>query len=152
MIDLNDGVLDESAVRAAVSRPGAGAILVFHGVTRDNFAGRGVRRLEYEAYPEMAIAQMRAIADEASERWTGVRVAMSHRTGVVPVEEASVLIAVSSPHRGDAYEASRFCIDTLKARVPIWKREIYDDGSAWKANAESGEGVDSGHIEAGGVV
>ncbi len=151
MIVLTDDVLDESSLRAAVSRSGAGAILVFHGVTRDNFAGRGVTRLEYEAYPDMAIAQMRAIASEACERWPGLRVAMSHRTGVVPVGEASVLIAVSSPHRCDAYEASRFCIDTLKARVPIWKKEIYDDGSAWKANAESGEGVDSGHIQAGGV-
>ena len=69
----------------------------------------------------------------------------------VPVEEASVLIAVSSPHRDHAYQASRFCIDTLKARVPIWKKEHYDDGSAWKANAESGRGVDCGHIDDGGA-
>jgi molybdopterin synthase catalytic subunit len=79
-----------------------------------------------------------------------VRVAISHRTGVVPVGEASVLIAVSAPHRGECYEASRYCIDTLKARVPIWKKEHYEDGSAWKANAESGNGVDFGRIDAGG--
>jgi molybdopterin synthase catalytic subunit len=150
VISLNQSVLDEDLVRAAVSRPGAGAILVFHGVTRDNFAGRRVTRLEYEAYTDMALAQMRSIVAQAEAKWPGVRVAISHRTGVVPVGEASVLIAVSAPHRGECYKASRFCIDTLKARVPIWKKEHYEDGSAWKANAESGNGVDFGRIDSGG--
>ncbi|HCH64898.1 MAG TPA: molybdopterin converting factor, partial [Deltaproteobacteria bacterium] len=88
-----------------------------------------------------AEAQMGAIVAEAETRWPGVRVAIAHRLGVVPVSEASVLIGVSSPHRGDCYAASRFAIDTLKARVPIWKKEHYADGSAWKANQESGRGV-----------
>ena len=151
MISLTDSVLDEQLVRSAVARAGAGAILVFHGVTRDNFAGRRVTRLEYEAYPEMALAQMRAIVAEAEASWPGARVAISHRTGLVPVGEASVLIAVSAPHRDECYEASRFCIDTLKARVPIWKKEHYEDGSAWKANAESGQGVDPASLGDGGA-
>jgi len=147
MIFLTHAVLDEPTLRAAVTHSGAGAVLVFHGITRDNFQGRTVTRLSYEAYEGMAEAQMTAIAREAEARWPGVRVAIGHRLGVVPVEEASVIIAVSAPHRGDCYAASRFAIDTLKARVPIWKKEHYADGAEWKANKESGHGVDVGEIE-----
>jgi molybdopterin synthase catalytic subunit len=148
MVFLTHEPLVEADVRSAVTHSGAGAVLVFHGITRDNFAGREVLELSYEAYPAMACAQMQSIVDEAAERWPGVQVAIGHRLGVVPVSEASVLIAVSAPHRGDCYDASRFAIDTLKARVPIWKKEHYSDGSAWKANKESGCGVDVGSVEA----
>lgn len=135
MFQLTADPLDEAVVRAAVAHPGAGAIVVFLGVTRNNFDGKTVTRLEYEAYAPMAEAEMARIGAEVQERWLGARVAMMHRTGLVEIGEASVIIAVSTPHRGPAYEASRFAIDTLKQRVPVWKKEFYADGSAWKENA-----------------
>ncbi|RME21562.1 MAG: hypothetical protein D6798_17835 [Deltaproteobacteria bacterium] len=137
MIGLTDDVIDARALEAAVARPEAGAILTFHGVTRNNFEGRPVRGLVYEAYAAMAVPEMERIAAEAMARWPEVRVAMVHRTGTLDVGEASVVIAVSAPHRDAAYEAGRFAIDALKERVPVWKKELYDDGAAWKANAES---------------
>lgn len=137
MIALTDQVIDQASLELAVSHPGAGAILTFAGVTRDNFEGRRVVGLHYQAYAEMAVPQMQRIVDDALARWPGVRVAMVHRTGQLDIGEASVVIAVSAPHRDAAYQASRFAIDQLKARVPVWKKEIYADGEAWKANAES---------------
>ncbi len=136
MVRLTDSVIDVQAVRAAISRDEAGAVLIFEGVTRNHHDGRTVMRLEYEAYAGMAEAQMSAICSEISGRWPGARVAMVHRVGVVGVGEASVVIGVSAPHRDEAYAASRHAIDTLKASVPIWKKEIYADGSVWKANPE----------------
>ncbi|MFT4621611.1 MAG: molybdopterin synthase catalytic subunit [Myxococcota bacterium] len=139
MFALATSPIDVQAVRAAVTTPTAGAVLVFHGVTRDNFDGRVVVELAYEAYAPMAVAELERIGAEVSERWPGARTAIVHRLGVVPVTEASVVIAVSTPHRAECYEASRYAIDRLKDRVPIWKKEIYRDGSAWKANAPAAE-------------
>ena len=139
MFAVVEGALDYGALRAAVIRPGAGCVLLFEGVTRDHFEGRPVLRLEYEAYAPMAEAVMAAIGAEVEAALPGVVVAMAHRVGLVPVSEPSVLIAVSAPHRGAAYEASRRCIEALKARVPVWKREVYADGSAWKENPEATE-------------
>ena len=136
MVELTEAVIDVGVVREAVSRDEAGAVLVFEGVTRNHHDGRVVVRLEYEAYASMAKTQMSVICDTIASRWPGSRVAMIHRIGVVDVGEASVVIAVSAPHRDEAYAASRFAIDTLKASVPIWKKEVYADGSVWKANAE----------------
>ena len=141
MFVLSEGPIDTAPLRDAVAHPGAGALLIFEGVTRDHFEGREVRRLEYEAYGPMAVLEMEAIGGEVCERWPGVRVAMAHRVGLVPIGEASVVIALSAPHREAAYLGSRFAIDSLKARVPIWKKEVYVDGSSWKANKESGEGL-----------
>lgn len=129
--------IDPRAVEAAVTWPGAGAVLTFLGIARDHFEGRPVRALEYEAYPELAVPVLLEIADEVAARWPGARVAMVHRTGRLDISEPSVVISVGTPHRGACYEASRFAIDTLKARLPVWKKEIYSDGAAWKANAES---------------
>jgi molybdopterin synthase catalytic subunit len=123
-------------VANAVSNPEAGAVIVFEGVTRNHHDGKSVERLEYEAYGGMAEREMAQIGSRIADRWPGVRVAMVHRLGVVAVGEASVVIAVSAPHRGEAYAASRFAIDELKAHVPVWKKEVYADGSVWKANAE----------------
>ena len=136
MVRLTESMIDVESARAAVSRDEAGAILVFEGVTRNHHDGRSVVRLEYEAYAGMAEAQMSAICADIADRWPGARVAMIHRIGIVAVGEASVVIAVSAPHRDEAYAASRHAIDTLKASVPIWKKEVYADGSVWKANAE----------------
>ena len=121
-----------------VRRDEAGAVIVFEGVTRNHHDGREVVRLEYEAYAGMAETEMERIVNEVQQRWSGARISMAHRIGVVGVGEASVVIAVSAPHRDAAYAASRFAIDTLKALVPIWKKEVYSDGSVWKANAEAG--------------
>lgn len=139
-ICLTASPLDPAATARLVQRPGHGALLVFTGVTRDTFDGRPVLELSYEAYVPLAMAELAAIVSEAEARWPGVAVAVAHRLGVVARGEASVVIAVGSAHRAEGYEASRFTIDELKRRVPIWKKEVYADGSAWKANAPAPDG------------
>ena len=115
-----------------VTDPRAGGIDVFLGTTRAerNAAGQDLLALDYEAYAEMAVGRMRQLAATARERWPVVRLALLHRTGRVPVAEPSVVIAVACPHRGDAFAACRWLIDALKADVPIWKQEVWADGSA----------------------
>jgi len=117
--------------------PTAGAIATFVGTTRDNFEGKSVLRLEYEAYAPMAEREMHTIIREARARWQLRHVAISHRIGLVPIAESSVEIAISSAHRREALEAVHFAIDELKARVPIWKKEVYEGGAIWKENKES---------------
>ena len=141
MIALVSAPIDVRAIEALVIRPGAGAVLTFLGTARDHFEGRPVLALEYEAYPELALPELAAIAAELRQRWPEARLALAHRTGRVPIGEPTVSISVSAPHRDACYQASRFAIDALKARVPIWKKEIYADGAAWKANAPA-EGLD----------
>ncbi len=141
MVLLTSEPLDPAPLRAAVSRPGAGAVLIFEGTTRDTFGGRRVLRLEYEAYAPLARAELRRILDELEAEHPELRLAVAHRLGPVPVGEVSVLVACSAPHRDLAYLGSRAAIDRLKARVPIFKKEHYDDQSAeWRANAESPPG------------
>jgi molybdopterin synthase catalytic subunit len=123
--------LDLAAVVSQVADPAAGAIATFIGTTRDHNRGRTVTRLEYDAYPEMAEAEMAKIASAVSERHAVAKVAMAHRTGHVPIGEASVIIAVSAPHRGAAMDACREAIDTLKQTVPVWKKEIFEGGEEW---------------------
>jgi molybdopterin synthase catalytic subunit len=123
--------IDVQAVTAAVGEPGSGAIVTFVGTTRDHNDGRRVTQLEYEAYPEMAIAEMRKIGETAQQRWPIARVAIVHRIGVVPIGDASVVIAVSAGHRRAAFEACHFAIDRLKEVVPIWKKEHFEGGEIW---------------------
>lgn len=127
--------IDVARVEAAVRTDTCGAELVFVGTTRDTFEGRPVIRLEYEAWESAAERELAAIEEDVAARWPGAVVRIVHRLGVVPVGEPSVVIAVATPHRAACYEASRHAIEALKARVPIWKKEIYADGSDWKANA-----------------
>jgi molybdopterin synthase catalytic subunit len=127
--------VDVDRVRRSVSHPACGAVLVFEGVGREDFDGHRVVELSYEAWKEAAEVELRAIAGEIAIRWPGARAAIVHRTGIVAIGEASVAIAVAAPHRAACYEASRYAIDELKVRAPIWKKEIYADGSAWKANS-----------------
>lgn len=134
MLRIVDGPIDVAAVTDAVRNPGHGAVLVFEGVGRDSFGGRPVRGLYYEAWPERAEAELVAIAAEVAARWPTVRLAVVHRTGEVAIGEPSVVVAVGAPHRVEAYEASRYAIDTLKLRLPVWKKERYADGEAWIAN------------------
>ena len=136
MFFLTTDAIDVSVLRASGERAEAGAVLVFEGTTRNHHQGREVVRLEYEAYEGMAKEQMARIGREVTGRWPEARVAIAHRVGVVPVGESSVVIATSAPHRDVAYAANRYAIDTLKAVVPVWKKEVYADGSVWKANAE----------------
>lgn len=131
MYQIVEHRIDASAVTAAVAHPGTGATVTFLGTTRDHNDGRRVTQLEYEAYPEMALAEMRKIGATAQQRWPIERIAIVHRIGVVPIGEASVVIAVSSAHRRAAFEACHFAIDRLKEVVPIWKKEHFDGGEVW---------------------
>ncbi|AJY75963.1 molybdenum cofactor biosynthesis protein [Paenibacillus beijingensis] len=123
--------LSADAISQLVIVPENGASLVFVGTTREWTKGKRTLKLEYEAYEPMAIRTLRQIGDEIAERWPGALCAISHRTGVVEIAEASVIIAVSAPHRGTCYEASRYAIERLKQIVPIWKKEIWEDGTEW---------------------
>ncbi|CAG9789501.1 unnamed protein product [Diatraea saccharalis] len=125
---ISDLVLDDSC----------GATSIFVGTTRDNFQGQKVVQLEYEAYEPMALKALKAICDEIRDKWPAVHdIAIYHRLGIVPSREASVVIAVSSPHRLDALQAVSHCIERLKASAPIWKKEVYDTAAPqWKENAE----------------
>lgn len=117
---------------AKVTDDDHGASLVFVGTTRRTTLGQRTVLLEYEAYVPMALKTLQQISDEISSRWPGSLTAISHRIGTVPVGETSVVIAVSTPHRADCYEASRYAIERLKEIVPIWKKEVWEDGSEWK--------------------
>jgi len=123
--------LDLAALVAAVADPGCGAIATFIGTTRDTNRGRAVTHLEYDAYPEMAVAEMERIEAAVRERHELAKIAIAHRTGHVPIGEASVMIAVSAPHRAAAMEACREIIDTLKQTVPVWKKEVFEGGEEW---------------------
>lgn len=127
------GPLDQTAIAAKVADPSAGAVVTFVGTVRNQARGREVVALEYEAYPEAAEKILAKIGDEITERWgTGIeRVAISHRTGRLDVGEASVVIAVASPHRTEAFDACRYAIERIKQIVPIWKKEFYADGETW---------------------
>jgi molybdopterin converting factor subunit 1 len=128
---LSEQPLDVSAVIARVSGPGMGGLVTFIGAVRDNARGREIRHLEYESYPEMAEREMQKVADGAAERWLGVKVAIAHRAGHLEIGDLAVVIAAAAPHRGEAFEACRYAIDTLKQTVPIWKKEVATDGEYW---------------------
>lgn len=129
---ITSEALSVEEVCAKVADDEHGAAIAFVGTTRRTTYGRRTVLLEYEAYVPMALKTMEQIADEIAARWPGARCAISHRIGSVPVGETSVVIAVSTPHRADGYEASRYAIDRLKQIVPIWKKEVWEDGSEWK--------------------
>ena len=128
---ISDRELDEAEVVARVSGPDAGGIVSFVGNVRDTARGHEIEYLEYEAYPEMAEREMEKIAVEASRQWPGTRVAIAHRVGHLEIGEAAVVVVAAGPHRDEAFAACRFAIDTLKVRVPIWKREVARDGAYW---------------------
>ncbi len=131
-VRVTETPLSPDAIAADVDDAGAGGIVIFSGVVRNETGGRPVKFLEYEAHAPMAEAKMREIAAAARARWPGVRrVALWHRIGRLEIGEASVLIAVSAAHRGEAFEACRYAIDTLKQTVPVWKKEHFEDGEVW---------------------
>lgn len=131
--ELVDEPIDTARVVAAVSGPGRGAVVVFQGTVRDHHAGRPVEKLTYSAYRPMALQGLRRIVIDLESAHQNLRAVIVHRLGEVPVGEPSVVIAVASPHRAAAYEASRTALERLKAEIPIWKREHYaDGGTAWR--------------------
>jgi molybdopterin synthase catalytic subunit len=129
--DVTTGALDARELEAVVVHSGAGAVCTFQGIVRDTARGRSVTHLDYEAYAEMAVPQMRRIGDEIKERWPEARVAMAHRTGHLEIGEVSVIVSVSAPHREEAIQACKWGIDRLKESVPIWKKEHAADGTFW---------------------
>lgn len=134
IIRITRDPLDGEAIRAleeAVTTAGSGGIVTFAGVVRDNARGKRVRSLEYDAYPEMAESEMTRIAAEVARRWPESAIAMVHRVGPLAIGECSVVVVAACPHRAEAFEACRYAIDTLKATVPIWKKEFYEDGEEW---------------------
>ncbi|HEX8682314.1 MAG TPA: MoaD family protein [Ardenticatenaceae bacterium] len=131
--------IDEASLRRAVEDPGAGAVLSFLGVTRDQTGERRVEYLEYEAYPELAERRMAEIGDEIRARWPSVKgIALVHRVGRLEIGEASIGIAISTPHRADAFSACRYAIDRAKEQLPVWKKEVWEGGEEW---IEEGPGV-----------
>jgi molybdopterin synthase catalytic subunit len=118
--------------------PDCGGLVLFSGTARDHAEGRpGVEHLEYEAYDSQVVPKLAGVAAEARVRWPAVRrIALLHRTGVLAVGESAVVVVVSAPHRAEAFDAARFCIDTLKRSVPIWKRERWAGGESWGLEAQ----------------
>ena len=116
-----------------VMSPDSGGIDVFIGTVRNATKGKSVIRLEFEAYEPMAIAEMEKITKQVFDKWPVQKVLIHHRVGVLDVGEVPVIIAVSAAHRAAAFDACRFIIDTLKQTVPIWKKEIFEDGEVWVA-------------------
>ena len=133
MIEITDQPLDAERVTNLVRRDSNGAVVTFLGTTRDDFEGKRVLRLEYEAYYDMALKKLEEIRREMQEEFGVEDVAISHRTGVVDIGEISLIVAVAAPHRKEAFYACHKVVDRVKEIVPIWKKEVYEDGSRWVA-------------------
>jgi molybdopterin synthase catalytic subunit len=148
-VGLTTDPLPVDVAAAWAVRPDCGAVVTFSGTVRDHAEGRpGVSRLTYEAYEGEVEPRLLAIADAARRQWPDVgRLVLLHRTGVLGVGESSVVVVASSPHRHDAFEAARWCIDTLKATVPIWKRETWSGGEAWGLDVTDVAEVPAAEVE-----
>ncbi len=129
--EITDRPIDVNRVVESVRQDEDGAVVSFVGVVRNENRGKPVLHLEYEAYAEMATGKMREIGEEIADRWGLRHVAIVHRVGRMEIGEASVVIAVASPHRQVAFEACQYAIDRLKETVPVWKKEVYVDGEIW---------------------
>jgi molybdopterin synthase catalytic subunit len=132
-LNLSDTPIDVNEVIKAVASEEAGAIDVFIGTVRKHTQAKEVVRLEYETYDKMVMREMEKLADEVKNKWPVEKIAIYHRKGILKIGEAAVVIAVSTPHRQEAFEACKYTIDTLKQRVPIWKKEVFGDGEEWVA-------------------
>ena len=130
-VAIVNGVINSGALVNSIKHPEDGAVAVFEGIVRDNTRGRRTRYLDYEAYEEMALKQMEELAESALMDFKIRDVAIVHRVGRLEIGETSVLIVVASAHRGAAFDACRWLIDTLKRTVPIWKKEHFEDGAVW---------------------
>ncbi len=141
VIALTRERIDANHLIASAKQGEDGAVVVFDGIVRNNSRGRQTLHLDYEAYEEMALKQMNDLATQARDRFGIRHISIIHRLGRLAVGETSVLIVVASAHRAQAYEASRFLIDTLKKTVPIWKRETFVDGAVWSDGEPFPEGI-----------
>lgn len=133
MIEITKHKIDISRMIAHVSDEGAGATDVFIGTTRNKTSDKRVVRLDFEAYEPMAIKEIQKIIDRAKDQWPILKYSVVHRVGTVAIGEEAVVIAISTPHRQAAFESCKFVIDELKKSVPIWKKEIFEDGEVWVA-------------------
>ncbi len=134
LVKITPDPLDDAVIRALVrgaTSSGDGGIVTFEGVVRNNARGKRIRYLVYDAYPEMAEQQMASIVAEVQNRWQTDHIAIVHRVGRLEIGECSVVVVVACPHRAEAFEACRYAIDTLKTTVPIWKKEVAEDGEEW---------------------
>jgi molybdopterin synthase catalytic subunit len=140
MFALSDGPIDAEAVRAAVASPAAGAVVVFHGTVRDRTRRRRVTHLEYEAYPEMAVAALRAIGERLTRHHGLTGVACVHRVGRLEIGETALVLAVSAPHRAAALAAVDAFVTLLKRDVPVWKKEHFEGGAVWVGGPDDPQG------------
>lgn len=131
MIKITEKPIDVQKVIETASSLGAGAVNVFIGTVRDNANGKKVVWLEYESYEGMAIAEIRKIIDDAAHRWGLLGWGVSHRIGTLKPGEVAVVVAVAAPHRKASFEACEFIINEIKAKAPIWKKEVFEDGEEW---------------------
>ena len=133
MIELTDKQLDPEKFTAAVRRNTNGSVVTFLGTTRDNFEGKRVLSLDYEAFDEMALKKLDEVRQELTAEFGLDDIAIGHRIGIVAIGEISLVVAVGSPHRKDGFYACHKAVDRIKEVVPIWKKEVYEDGSRWVA-------------------
>ncbi|KAF6237249.1 hypothetical protein HO173_004717 [Letharia columbiana] len=142
-VALTHDILNPLSIMAEVKSPKAGAIVLFAGTTRDNFDGKPVTHLEYTSYPPRALQTMLSIARSVKEKHSLTAISMIHRLGVVPIGEESILIAVSAPHRQDAWRGGEEALEECKEKVEVWKLEEFDgdEGGVWRANRDGATGV-----------
>jgi molybdopterin synthase catalytic subunit len=131
MVEITSNPIDQSKIIHSVAHLEGGAICSFIGTVRSKTADQKVIRLEYECYEPMAISEINKIIEQAKSKWPVLMVAISHRIGMLQLGDEAVVLAVSTPHRKESFEACQFIIDTLKQTVPIWKKEVFEDGEEW---------------------
>lgn len=131
MIEITRNPIEPQAIVNKVRKSAYGAVVTFLGTIRDNSEGKKVLHLEYDAYPEMAKKKLGEVAAEIKARWGLEDVAIVHRIGRIEVGDIALVIAIGAPHRREAFQACQYAIDRIKEVVPIWKKEFYDEGSAW---------------------
>lgn len=136
LCDVRDADLSIDEVYRAVSHDAAGGVVLFAGVVRDHHEGKSISRLDYEAHPTLAVAELRAVLEAVANEWPSVRLAAVHRVGQLTVGDFAIVLAASSPHRAEAFEACRAAIDRIKDTVPIWKKEWDEDGAPTWVNLE----------------
>jgi len=136
MFAITSDPLDPASLVAAVRRDDAGAIALFYGVVRNENLGRRVQYLEYDAYREMAVKKMREVADEVRAKFPIAEIGVLHRIGRLEIGDVSLVVAVGAPHRREAFEAGLYAVDRVKQVVPIWKRELFEDGAVWVGSEE----------------
>lgn len=139
---LTEDPIDVTEVMNKVVRPEAGAVSIFTGIAREFTNGKRTLFLEYQAYPSMAEKKLAQIGKEIEARWGNTKTAIAHRTGRLDISEIAVAIAVSTPHRKEAFAASRYAIDRIKEIVPIWKKEHWEDGTEWIGNQQETKSYD----------